>query len=422
MGVFLKLFICMYFFAVTQSEERPSWLACKFIDEHVFVNKDNHSEVELQPRHAMLQFGQAGDPPVNPHTITFMVTASKLDLQSYMVGGSSDDLECEIRRYSMGGIQVRWPSQGAQAYDLWFTCTVKHPEDSFTFTGYLRHTPKQPPSGMEDYQSVPPIGDREIIATSASMVLHTRSVALKVGLRSEQKLHCQFAVDHRGPNFRVEWRAQRHGDWAELFSHTSHSGETWGSGVSRTGLVKTGDATLTIPFIKISSEGKYVCSVSIGPLRASLDVLLHVFEPPSVSLNVGPELELEEGAEQKVVCEAAGYYPLDVDIEWYQEPPGEAAGYRAGAPLPRKLQNVLLSSHKHNKEGTYSLLSFFYYTASLKDSGGRFSCRVMHGSLRTPIRKGFTLLIHARQEARKTIELEANCRIGPQAFFSQLLH
>lgn len=94
-----------------------------------------------------------------------LTVASKVDLRSYMGAGSPDDLECEIHRYSTRGIQVRWPSQGAQAYDRWFTCTIKHPGD-FSFTGYLRHTPAQAPSGMEDYQSIPPIGDREIILTT----------------------------------------------------------------------------------------------------------------------------------------------------------------------------------------------------------------------------------------------------------------
>ena len=111
----------------------------------------------------------------------------------------------------------------------------------------------------------------------ASMVLHTRSVVLKVALRSQQKLQCRFSVDHKGPKFKVGWRAQIKGDWVELYSHDSHSGVTRGSGVNQKGLLSTGDATLSIPFVKISSEGKYVCSVSVGQLDASLDLALHVY-------------------------------------------------------------------------------------------------------------------------------------------------
>lgn len=98
-------------------------------------------------------------------------TASKVDLRTYMEGRSPDDLECEIRRYSTMGIQMRWPSKGAQAYDRWFKCTIKHPED-FSFIAYLRHTPAQAPSGMDDYRSVAPIGDREIITTSGNHQPH----------------------------------------------------------------------------------------------------------------------------------------------------------------------------------------------------------------------------------------------------------
>ena len=111
---------------------------------------------------------------------------------------------------------------------------------------------------------------------------------------------------------------------------------------------------------------------------------------------MGPELALEAGAEQKVVCTAEGYYPLDVEMEWYQEPPGEQAGYRVGAPLPTKLTNVLLSSHRHLHEGTFILSAFFYHRADLQDTGRRFTCRVMHRALKTPIRKSFTLLVHGQ--------------------------
>ena len=65
------------------SEEQVSWLACTFIDERVFLNAEGHRETELQPRDALLQFGPAGGAPVNPHTITFMVTGR--DLKEFIV-------------------------------------------------------------------------------------------------------------------------------------------------------------------------------------------------------------------------------------------------------------------------------------------------------------------------------------------------
>ncbi|XP_031698047.1 tapasin-like [Anarrhichthys ocellatus] len=115
-------------------------------------------------------------------------------------------------------------------------------------------------------------------------------------------------------------------------------------------------------------------------------------EPPRVSLNIGPALSLQEGGEQKVSCDAESYYPLDVEIIWYVQDMA-MAGRRVGAPLPKELQNVLLSSHKHNQDNTYSLTAFFYLEASLKDSGKQYMCSVSHQSLRMPIRKSFILTV-----------------------------
>ncbi|GLD52913.1 tapasin-related protein-like protein [Lates japonicus] len=153
-----------------------------------------------------------------------------------------------------------------------------------------------------------------------------------------------------------------------------------------------GDASYTIPFIKMSSEGTYICSVLVNPLFASLDINLRIEEPPRVSVNIGSALSLQEGGEQKIVCEAENYYPLDVEIVWYEQDPA-VSGQRVGAPLPKVLQNILLSSHKHNQDKTYSLSAFFYLRASLRDSGRQFTCSVSHQSLRVPIKKSFILTV-----------------------------
>lgn len=107
------------------------------------------------------------------------------------------------------------------------------------------------------------------------MVVKTQSPSVKVGLGAQQKLHCQFAVDHKGPDVTVEWHWQNRGERLRLFSHTSRSGQTQGSGVGLKSLAG-GDASYALPFAKMSSEGLYVCSVSVTPLFASLDISLHI--------------------------------------------------------------------------------------------------------------------------------------------------
>ncbi|XP_047450039.1 tapasin-like [Mugil cephalus] len=392
MGLNLKILIYLYLFAGVWCVQQIPWLPCQFIDEHVFVNNDGHTETQLIHREAMLQFGQKGDAPVNPQAITFLITGSKLDLRRYVDEEEADQLECELRRFSTEGIHVRWPVQAAaQEYNRWYSCSLKHSKGLFTITSFLRQPSDQPPPGQQDYRSWTAIADREVLVTTVAMVMKTQTPLVKATLGSQKRLYCQFALDHKGPNMTLEWHWQHRGERVKLFGHNSRSGQTQGAGVGMKALA-SGDASYTLSFTKMNSEGTYICSLAVNPLFASLDINLHIEEPPRVSLNVGPTLSLLEGEEQKVVCEAENYFPLDVEIVWHEQDPA-ASGQRVGAPLPKVLQNVLLSSHKHNQDRTYSVAAFFYLQAALRDSGRQFTCIVSHQSLRVPIKKSFILSV-----------------------------
>ncbi|XP_035011158.1 tapasin-related protein isoform X1 [Hippoglossus stenolepis] len=366
-----------------------TWLPCHFTDEKVFLNEEGHTETRPIHKEVMLQFGRKGDDPVNPHAVTFLVTGSKLDLRDYVEGVEAEHLDCELRRYSTEGIDVRWPAQEAKEYNRWFSCTLKHSKGLFTVTSFLRHPSDQPPPGQQDYRNWPVIEDREMLTTMVALVMKTQSPSVKAALSSQQKLHCQFALDHRGANVTVEWNWQHRGERIILFSHSHRLGHNQGTGVELKSLAR-GDATYNLPFTKMSSEGRYICSVSVNPLFTSLDINLYVEEPPRVTVNVGPVLHLQEGEEPRVSCDAENYYPLDVEIVWYEQDPA-AAGQRVGAPLPTVLQNILLSSHKHNQDKTFSVSAFFYLQGSRRNSGRQFTCSVSHQSLRMPIKKSFIL-------------------------------
>ncbi|TNN33739.1 Tapasin [Liparis tanakae] len=375
-----------------------SWLPCQFTDEHVFLNPANLTETELRPREAALQFGQAGDAPLNPHAVTFLIAGSKLDLRRFLEETEAEHLDCELRRFSTDGRHARWPVTGATGYNRWFSCTLRHAQGLFTVTGVLRQPTDQPAPGQHDYHSWPAIADGETLTTSVAVVIKTRTPSVRAALASQQKLHCQFAVDHRGPNVTVEWHRQRRGERTRLFSHGARSGRSEGAGVGPRGLAG-GDASYGLPFARITSGGTYVCSVAIPPLFVSLDISLHIEEPPRVSLNVGPALSLQEGGERKVSCEAEGYYPLDVEMVWSVQDPAALDGRGGGAPPPQLLQNVLLSSHKRNHDDTYSLTAFFLLRAAPRDSGRRFTCSASHRSLRAPVRKSFVLTVEGERSS-----------------------
>lgn len=91
----------------------------------------------------------------------------------------------------------------------------------------------------------------------------------------QSSLHCQFDVDHKAADLTVEWRLQRRSERTTLFSHSSRSGQREGGGVELKGIGR-GDASLTLPLTKQSSEGTYVCLVSVPPLFGSHEIALHI--------------------------------------------------------------------------------------------------------------------------------------------------
>lgn len=386
--------VCVFLCAGVSCMPQISWLPCQFTDEHVFLSEKALTETELLHRQVILQFGRQGDPPISPQVITFLVTESKLDMRRYLDGAEAEQLECELARYSTEGIRVRWPVLGDDSYNYWFRCTIRHSAGRFTVTTFLRQASDHPPPEQQDFRNWPNIPDGETLTTAVALVMKTETPIVRATMGSKQKLHCRFDIDHKGAKFTAEWHWQNRGEKTRLFSYSSSSGRTEGSGVHVKAL-SGGDVSYTLPFAKTNNEGTFLCSVSVTPVFGNVAINLRIEEPPRVSINVGPSLSLQEGDERKVVCEADSYFPLDVDIVWYEQDPA-ASGQRVGALLPKKIQNILLSSHRHNADKTYTMSAFFYLEASLRDSGKQFTCSVSHVSLRVPIKKNFILTVEDR--------------------------
>nr|XP_021328619.1 tapasin-related protein-like isoform X2 [Danio rerio] len=377
----LVLALCL---GVSGSQTLPDvhWPHCRFMDEKVHVNKEGHIETEYIQRKAVVQFGKDGDSALHP-AITFLVTGSEVDMRHYLEG-SENMIQCEIRRYSTGGIVMRWPVAGAQEYDVWFTCTLRHTQGLFVITTFLRHTPATPAQGKLDFLQWMKISDGDLLTTSAAMVILTRTPSVEVGFSKEPELHCQFAVDHKLPKATVEWKLQRHGKHIKLFSYSSLTGKTEGSGVT-VKAIEGGNASLKLQPVRKRSEGTYVCSVKIPPLNGSHNIPFSISEQPRVSLNVPNTLAMAAGQDKKVICDAESYYPLDVNIEWYLERHREN-------PMPSFL-NVRHSSHRLNQDGTYSISAFLYLEPGLENSGYQYTCSVSHKSLLNPINKSFFLVV-----------------------------
>ncbi|XP_043086452.1 tapasin-related protein-like [Puntigrus tetrazona] len=375
--IFGSLFLALLCLGVngSQSLYDLQWLPCTFMDEDVRKNEEGHIETEYITRRAVLQFGNVGDEPLHPTSVTFLVAASKVDMRRYLKG-SEDELQCEIRRYSAGRIVTRWP----QDHDVWFTATL-HSDGLFAITTFLKHTTTATAEGQVDFLQWITIHDGDFLTTSAAMFLLTRTPSVEVGFLKEPTLHCQYGVDHDLPRVTVVWK--KHGERGELFSYSSRSGKSEGSGVS-VRAIAAGNVSVKLPPTNKHSEGTYVCSVTVPPLNGSHAIPLTLREEPSVSVNVGSSLSAVAGERRKLICYAERYYPLDANIEWYREAPGGG---------PSLLTDVTMFSHQRHKDGTYSHSAFFYLKPSVKDSGDTYTCRVSHKSLLAPIEKSVSLTV-----------------------------
>lgn len=146
-----------------------------------------------------------------------------------------------------------------------------------------------------------------------------------------------------------------------------------------------GNASLLIRRVELSDEGTYICTVEAAALVLEQAIQLQITEKPTVTVNVN-SLSLVEGEQQKLVCDVRNYYPADIHVQWLREP--QSAGQ-----LPDTVPNVLTSSHLRSSNGTYSFSRFFLLTATLRDNGHTYTCRVEHSSLQAPIRRSITVAV-----------------------------
>lgn len=252
---------------------------------------------------------------------SFVVVGSRLDLRRYVDVWEAEQLECQLYRYSTHGSYVRWPGKGNQEYNHWFRFTIKPSNGLSVTSGFLRRPSDQPAPEKQDFFNWTTIADREVLTTTGetrlvgncsyterffnvmniqylppllcsiktllnhfhsclivstvAVVIKSQTPFVRTGLRSQPKLHCQFALDHKSPNFILEWILQCRGERTTVFSYNSRSGQTEGTGVGLKAL-EDGDASYSLAFTKTISEGLYICSLSVNPLSIQMNMDLHV--------------------------------------------------------------------------------------------------------------------------------------------------
>ncbi|XP_040542924.1 XIAP-associated factor 1 isoform X14 [Gallus gallus] len=285
-------------------------------------------------------------------------------------------LDCRISPYFTANTQILWPGRKVKAHglDTWFTCTIEHAAGKYTATAFLVQ-------GHEDREHQTPgqlhQGIAEQTRVSAVLAARTRLPRVRTALGKDVVLDCAFAADPRAA-VAVRWALRKKGRHERYIATSGGRAEMFPQ-------EPRGNASLLIRRVELSDEGTYICTVEAAALVLEQAIQLQITEKPTVTVNVN-SLSLVEGEQQKLVCDVRNYYPADIHVQWLREP--QSAGQ-----LPDTVPNVLTSSHLRSSNGTYSFSRFFLLTATLRDNGHTYTCRVEHSSLQAPIRRSITVAV-----------------------------
>ncbi|XP_045681230.1 natural cytotoxicity triggering receptor 3 ligand 1-like [Phyllostomus hastatus] len=148
-----------------------------------------------------------------------------------------------------------------------------------------------------------------------------------------------------------------------------------GASVSLQGLAK-GDASLQLPEVQLWEAGEYRCKVVNTPDRGQGTVFLEVVACPVSSLSL-------EEANQRLLCEASGFYPKNINITWCK-------WSQENSQCVNISENVTTNAAIANEDDTFNVTSSLKLKRSLEHNA-TYQCRVEHVFLCTPWRRNITL-------------------------------
>lgn len=223
--------------------------------------------------------------------------------------------------------------------------------------------------------------------TSVMLNVFTRVRYVRAGLGSTVRLDCGFTVERALP-VAVEWRYQYQGSGRLVYAYSAeqdrvHAAQE-GAHMQLDLLHSHNNASLLLQNVQLQHEGTYICAVYLPGLQAQIPVTLEIAEPPRVALSPSP-LYVSAGQSQDVVCEASGYYPLDVTVTWWRR----AAGHATARPLTHSWQ----LGHQRNHDGTFNVTSGVQVRPGAADHGAVYTCHVDHLALAGVVRRDITLMV-----------------------------
>ncbi|CAK7299077.1 Tapasin-related protein [Vulpes lagopus] len=216
-----------------------------------------------------------------------------------------------------------------------------------------------------------PLSPRGTVQTTVELQVTTQTPSLSLLLGSSASLHCGFSMAPGLVLTSVEWRRQHKGSgqmvyrWTKGQQHAKREGAT----LEPEQLLLAGDASLTLPSLTLKDEGTYICQITTSLYQAQQNIHFHIQASPKVRLSLA-----NKAVPATLVCNIAGYYPLDMTVKWTREELG-------GSPV--LVSGASFSGLRQSSDGTYSISSFL--TPEPGPEGTTYTCQITHISLEQPL-------------------------------------
>lgn len=231
-----------------------------------------------------------------------------------------------------------------------------------------------------------PLSPSGTLLTKVVFVVFSNEKSVSTPLSEETLLHCGFKYQDvpQTQEVSVEWRLQHRGTGHKVLDMKTRMDDVEGtaemhsvrrgSSIDVAQVVSEGNASLTLNKLKVTDEGTYICTVTLGHFHSQQAIQLHVYKPPSVSLS---KEKLVLKSAQTLSCHCNKYYPLDCQMEWFSLSPSDAE------PQPF-VDRGALSSHRQHGDGTFSLSSHVTVPPTISP-GTKITCRVRHRAVDSPL-------------------------------------